>query len=122
MGNSESVPIVRCAEEYIRLFYTDTGKTSLKAFLILAPVMGLIEWSGHRWLGGVLLMGAIIFFILPRLRSEQLFLNSLSCAHCGEPAGRYFSKQAIIHLRCRHCGKVSRTDCMRLGPGAPSKI
>lgn len=86
------------------------------AFFLLGSVLGM-EWL---FMIGIALVGGM--FVVPHVMGIQRFLNSLPCSACGLPAGRYTTLKFIVHLDCRHCGHMSRTDCMLLGQGMPTKV
>jgi hypothetical protein len=118
-------PVVRCAD--------DLGKLCLRPKLwhyaaMLATFFAfqlLAGWTGWHWLHPVpvvLIMVALIPIIIRQQRNYQRFIGSVLCPHCGLAAGKTFTKQGILHLRCRHCGKETRTDSLVLYQGPPTKV
>jgi hypothetical protein len=120
-----SEPIVSCADDLgtiyprLKLRHYAGIITGFLLFQLFA------SWTGWDWLSVV---PFIVFFavMLPWAirfgREYQRRINSLVCPHCGQPAGKTFTKQGILHLRCQHCGKETRTDALVFYKGPPIKV
>jgi hypothetical protein len=115
-----STPVVVCADA-VRALYP-TSVISLKALAICGPFFLLGTLLKMEWLGmiGIALAGGLL--IVPYVLRTNRFINSLPCASCGLPAGRFTTVKFVVHLECIHCGHLSRTDCMYFGPGKPTKV
>ncbi|MCW1922180.1 hypothetical protein OKA05_06425 [Luteolibacter arcticus] len=118
-------PVVRCADD-LRAVYPKPSFWLGLAFIAVFLVFQLIaEWLDWQWLRVVPFV-LFLIFVLPvvmRLqRDYQRVINALECPHCGQAAGKTFTKQGILHLRCQHCGKETRTDSLVLYQGPPTKI
>ena len=118
-------PVVRCADD-LRSVYPRVSFWHGLAFAAVFLLFQLIaEGLGWHWLR---LIPFILFavFVLPAImrlhRGYQRVLDSLVCPHCGQAAGKTFTKQGILHLRCVHCGEKSRTDALVLYQGPPTKV
>ncbi len=118
-------PKVRCADDLGAMFPRPKARhyVWMLSFFLLFQLFAC--WTGWDWLGvvpfvvcfAVMLPWAIRFG-----REYQRRIHSLGCPHCGQPAGKTFTKQGILHLRCQHCGEESRTDSLVLYQGPPTKI
>lgn len=95
-----------------------------KIILILAINLVFIAlgWSLHvKWLEPVGMLGTGLLIVVPHVLRMQRCLTQLPCPACSEKVGGYFSLNCRYHLKCRHCGQVTPTDCSSLA-GDPSKI
>jgi hypothetical protein len=88
----------------------------------MIPFFLLGEFLHMEWLGGIgiVLWGG--FFVVPHLLRIRRFMTSLPCGSCGRAAGRHLTVSGILHLHCNHCGHLTRTDCLMMGAGKPTKI
>lgn len=120
MTTPQPLPVVVCADDIIALY--PTWRVNLKAIAICGPFILLGTILKMEWLGMIVCALAVGLLVIPQLLRMIRFICSLPCAACSLPAGKYTSKKFIIHLKCKHCGHLSRTDCMQLGPGKPSKV
>ena len=120
-----SEPIVRCADDlgamHPRLkFHHYVGIVA--GFLVFQL---LASWTGWSWLGVVpfvVCFAVMLPWMIRFSRKYEQRINSLVCPHCGQPAGSSFRRQGILHLRCLHCGKETRTDALVLYKGPPTKV
>lgn len=122
MTTSPPPPVVVCADAFRALYPIHPFKAGLKGVAICGPLCMLGEYFKMAWLGviGVALFGGL--FVVPHLLRINRFFGSLPCASCGLPAGGHTTVNHIIHLECRHCGHLSRTDCVRGTSGMPTKV
>lgn len=89
---------------------------------ICGPVFLLGSFLNMEWIGVFAIMLCAGLFVVPHVMRIQRFLATLSCGSCGQAAGRHTTVNGVLHLRCNHCGRLTRTDCLILGPGKPTRI
>lgn len=98
--------------------------TSGKMILLLLfsiPFLTLGWLFNAPWLQAVGMMGAGLLIVVPHVLRMQRCLTDIPCPACGEKVGGHFSLNGRVHLKCRHCGQVTPTDCGSLA-GSPYKI
>ena len=141
------LPIVRCTDEYFRIFGNPYDGTKMLKGLGLAIVImlfGNLAFIPLLKLAGpmvavllIMVGGAIavaVHYLKPHPRkatgpdqppgppiSRANYFRTLACPHCGKPAGSTYSKQLILYLRCVHCGGEAKTDCLMMR-GGPVKV
>lgn len=121
--NAPSLPtIVVCADSIRALYPKSWLAISIKALCVCGPFFLLGSLLKMEWLGGIGIALAGGLLVVPHVFRIHCYLGSLPCAACGLPAGRYTTVKSIAHLHCKHCGHLSRTDCMFFGPGMPTKV
>lgn len=139
--------VVRCADEYFRIFGNPWEGTKMLRGLGLAialvlvgnGLIALLASAGLKWVGAVLIVGGGVIavgvhYFKPHSRkaaapggtagpevSRAGYFRALACPYCGKPVGSTYSKQLILHLRCVHCGGEAKTDCLIQG-GRPVKV
>jgi hypothetical protein len=118
-------PVVRCADD-LRAVYPKPpyrlGLGFLAVFLLFQLIAEGLGWQWLRVVPFVVFMIILLPIILRLHRNYQRVIDSLVCPHCGQVAGKTFTKMGILHLRCQHCGEESRTDSLVLYQGPPTKI
>ena len=118
-------PVVRCADDLRAVYPKPPWKLGLGFAAVFLVFQLVAEWLGWQWLR-VVPFALFFIFLLPVLmrlqRGYQRVLDSLTCPHCGQAAGKTFTKMGVLHLRCQHCGEESRTDSLVLYQGPPTKI
>jgi hypothetical protein len=121
METSQPLPVVVCADSFRALYPGVRFTTALKAVALCGPFFLLGEYFKIVWPGviGVCLVGGV--FVVPHILRVRSFLSSLPCASCGRAAGGTTTVNLILHLKCRHCGHLSRTDCLMSG-SMPTKV
>ncbi len=119
--SSPSSAVVVCADD-IRALYPNPVTSGLKGIAIGGPFFALAVFLNLEWLGAIGIAAVAATIVIPHVLQVERFLRSIPCAACRLPAGEHTTIHFILHLKCRHCGHVSRTDCMFLGPGVPSKV
>ena len=121
MKAREPEQVVPCADELRRL-YPDLSLPKLAVVLCSAAIAAVLASFVGKWIGVIpVLLG--MAYVGSFIVKQQRFLHSLRCPHCGQAAGETFSKNLIIHLHCRHCGKDTPTDCLIAAIGSyPSKV
>lgn len=120
----ETRDILVCADN-LRALYAlppQQFKMALVSLAILVPTFLLGVLFNIEWIGvfAIALVGGL--FVVPHVMRIQRFLAALPCGNCGKPAGRHMTVNGVLHLKCQHCGNLTRTDCLMLGPGKPTKI
>lgn len=124
MEAPEPRDIVICADE-IRALYP-SPKRQFKVILmcvgICVPVFLAGRLLGVEWLGLAAIFLCSVLFIVPLVLKIRRFIAALPCGACGKAAGRHTTVSGVLHLKCGHCGSVTRTDCLMLGPGKPTKV
>lgn len=116
---------MRCADD-LRAVYPKPPYWLGLGFLVIFLAFQLVaEWLGWQWLRVVPFVFFLIFVlpVIMRLhRNYRSVLDSIVCPHCGQAAGKTFTKMGVLYLRCQHCGEESRTDSLVLYQGPPTKI
>ncbi len=95
------------------------GLTSLA---ICGPTFLLGNFLNKEWIGVFAITLCAGLFVVPHVMRVRRFLATLPCGSCGQAAGRHTTVKGILHLHCDHCGHLTRTDCLMLGPGKPTRI
>lgn len=120
-------PVVRCADDLGKLYWFWRLKARYYAALV-AIFLGFqvladwIEWDWLMLVPFVLFISVFLPLLVGTERRRQSLLGSLECPRCDRPAGETFTRQGILHLRCRHCGKETRTDSLVVYRGPPTKV
>ena len=124
MKESQDKPILACADD-LRVLYPSPRrqfKVILGCVAICVPVFLLGKVLHMEWLGVFAISLCSVLFIVPHVLSIRRFLAALSCGKCGKAAGRHITVGCAMHLKCDHCGNLTRTDCMWFGAGKPTKV
>ena len=120
--NDPAPKVVACADRMREVYRQVTSwKAILLLLLINLPFLALGWIFNAAWVQAVGMMGAGLFVVVPHILRIHRCLTHLPCPACGENVGSYFSLNLRYHLKCRHCGQVTPTDCGSL-PGSPYKI
>ncbi|RYD18744.1 MAG: hypothetical protein EOP88_21525 [Verrucomicrobiaceae bacterium] len=120
----ETRDILICADD-IRALYPQPRqllKMALGGVAICVPTFLLGEFFNIPWIGVIPIALGGGLFVVPHVMRIQRFLAALPCGKCGKPAGRHTTVSGVLHLKCQRCGNVTRTDCLMMGPGKPTKI
>lgn len=121
-SNNQSVVV--CADDLRALYPSPRRqfKVVLACVGICVPVFLLGEFLRMEWIGVFAILLCSVLFIVPHVLSIQRFLATLPCGTCGKAAGRHITVGCVMHLKCDHCGNLTRTDCMWFGAGKPTRI
>ena len=106
-------PVVRCADD-LRATYSKPSLwfgVGFAAVFLFFPLVAIVLFP-------VFLLTLVIRH---QLKYERV-LASLVCPHCEKTAGKTFRTQGILHLRCQHCGKETRTDAREVYRSPPMKV
>jgi hypothetical protein len=118
-------PVVRCADDLKAVYPRMPFRRGLVFLIVFLAFQLAAEGSGWQWLRVVPFILFMIFLlpiIVRHQRNYRRVLNALLCPHCGQAAGKTFTKQGILHLRCQRCGRETRTDSLVLYQGPPTKV
>ena len=106
-------PVVSCVDD-LRATYQSPSLwlwVGCAAIFLIKPLVAIVLFP-------VVLLTLVIRH---QLKYERV-LNSLVCPHCEKTAAKTFRKQGIVHLRCQHCGKETRTDAREVYRRPPMKV
>jgi hypothetical protein len=123
-GEPQKSEILVCADD-LRALYPSVRQQFrhiVKCVLICSATFLLGTYLKMEWLGVFAIALCAVLFIVPLVLRIRRFLASLPCGSCGKPAGRHSTGGGVLHLKCEHCGSLTRTDCLMSGPGKPTKI
>ena len=111
--------MVECADRLAALYWHRAASRAVVAIAIFIGflVVGIRLGYPSMGVGGLLFAAALI--VLPHILRLRRFLTSLECRYCHKPAGRYFTRESRVFLRCQHCGEESATDCILAYAGGP---
>lgn len=124
MPGSQDKPLLACADDLRALYPSPRRqfKVVLVCVGICVPVFLLGEFLRMEWIGVFAILLCSVLFIVPHVLRIRRFLATLLCGTCGKAAGRHTTVAGVLHLKCDHCGSLTRTDCLWLGPGKPTRI
>jgi hypothetical protein len=124
METPQHQSVVICADDLRALYPSPRQqfKVGLACVAICAPVFLLGEFLRMEWIGVVAILLCAVLFVVPLVLNIQRFLAALPCGTCGKAAGRHTTAGGVLHLKCDHCGNLTRTDCLWIGPGKPTRI
>ena len=116
-------PIVRCADEMHRIFWSGIWRKTFLFFIVWA-IFSAIGWAiNAEWPMFIGLVTIAATIVVPQIIRIHRGYTRQICPSCGQEVGGYDSSGSPIYLVCRHCGTRSATDCaIHYAGGPPSKI
>lgn len=118
-------PVVPCADA-LRAIYPQTKFIHyvwmIGGFFACQLLANWLKWDWLHVVPFIVFVAVLIPIIAKHQRQYRQIIDALVCPHCGQLAGTTFTKQGILHLRCRHCGEETRTDSLVLYKGPPTKV
>lgn len=115
--------VVACADDLRSVLVSHVWPLAIW-FLSINAVLWLLGELFHAgWIQVFGIAGFALFCVLPRILRMNRSITRIPCPGCGRPVGDSFTKNSRLHLRCKHCGEVSATDCgIAISGGIPYKI
>jgi hypothetical protein len=115
----ESPPLIHCADEMRRLYWSGYGKKLIVIGLIWIGFMAMGWAIGAQWPQGIAFVIIITTIVIPHILRIHRGYTGQTCPSCGQAVGSYDSRIGRIHLVCRHCGTRTPTDCAIGWAGGP---